>query len=310
VAELAAAPKWLPRQPKGAGDPSIALSIGAVARLAVAEDVARLIAHDPVARQARDPEGVHQARVATRRLRSHLGTFLPILRTAPTERLRDELRWLGRALGAVRDLDVLFLSLTDDFAVDAEADAGAPDGTELLALLDHERQAATARLITQMQTSRYRRLLADLGEQVASPPFRVAAGLPAEMFLDDALHIRFDALSLGILALPTEPVDTELHQIRILAKPTRYAAEMSAPILGPVCVRFAKRLSEFADELGTLNDASNAIAWLAFAANVDGCAEAAGWVAGREAVRMAGVRATWERKWAKVMTPARQMGWA
>jgi CHAD domain-containing protein len=306
VAERASAPKWLPR-PAAAVEPSTP-SIGAVARLAIAEDVARLIAHDPVARQAKDPEGVHQARVATRRLRSHLGTFLPILRTAPTERLRAELRWLGRAFGSVRDLDVLFLSLTDDFAVGLEA--GAPDGSQLLSALDRERQAATARLISQMQTSRYRRLLADLGEQVASPPFRVAAGLPAELFLEDALHIRFDALSMGILALPTVPVDAELHQIRILAKPTRYAAEKSGPILGQVCVRFAKRLSEFADELGALNDASNAIAWLTVAADQEPCAEAAGWAVERESARMASVRSTWERKWAKVMTPARQMGWA
>ena len=54
-----------------------------------------------------DPEGVHQARVATRRLRSDLRTFGPVLDERWSEDLRAELRWLGAALGKVRDADVL-----------------------------------------------------------------------------------------------------------------------------------------------------------------------------------------------------------
>ena len=46
-----------------------------VLRATVATATARLIAHDPVVRIGTDPEGVHQARVATRRLRSDLRTF-------------------------------------------------------------------------------------------------------------------------------------------------------------------------------------------------------------------------------------------
>ena len=45
---------------------------GAVVRYAIAASVARLLRHDPIVRVGGDPEGVHQARVATRRLRSDL----------------------------------------------------------------------------------------------------------------------------------------------------------------------------------------------------------------------------------------------
>ena len=48
-----------------------------------------------------DPESVHQARVATRRLRSDLRTFEPFLDERFAAELRGELRWLGAELGAV-----------------------------------------------------------------------------------------------------------------------------------------------------------------------------------------------------------------
>ena len=54
-----------------------------------------------------DPEGVHQARVATRRLRSDLRTFRPLLDREWASALRTELDWLARELGVVRDGDVM-----------------------------------------------------------------------------------------------------------------------------------------------------------------------------------------------------------
>src|SRR5262249_37197124 len=52
-------------------------TLGDVLRAAVAAGYIRLVEHDPVIRTESDPEAVHQARVATRRLRSDLRTFRP-----------------------------------------------------------------------------------------------------------------------------------------------------------------------------------------------------------------------------------------
>ncbi len=59
-----------------------------------------LVVHVALARVGRDPEGVHQLRVASRRLGAwlHLGDW---------DVLQSDLRWLRRIAGAVRDLDVL-----------------------------------------------------------------------------------------------------------------------------------------------------------------------------------------------------------
>ena len=81
-----------------------------------------------------DPEGVHQARVATRRLRSHLRTFRKLLEPEWAEPLRDELGWLGDELGGVRDADVLLdrlksriAALDDDDRVAAGAAGQSAD---------------------------------------------------------------------------------------------------------------------------------------------------------------------------------------
>lgn len=59
-----------------------------------------LLEHLPIAREGQDPEGVHQVRVAVRRLRVWL-------RLAGMRVLEDDLAWLVRAAGEVRDLEVL-----------------------------------------------------------------------------------------------------------------------------------------------------------------------------------------------------------
>ena len=73
-----------------------------------------IVAHDPGTRLGRDPEELHDMRVATRRLRAFLRAGRPLLDVDWAEALRLELRWLGGVLGPVRDLDVLVDHLRDD----------------------------------------------------------------------------------------------------------------------------------------------------------------------------------------------------
>ncbi|MDP3597459.1 MAG: CHAD domain-containing protein, partial [Nitrospirota bacterium] len=72
----------------------------------LARHVRWLLAHDPGARLGREPESLHQMRVATRQLRVVLRTARPLLLPAWADSLHDELRWLGQLLGPARDLDV------------------------------------------------------------------------------------------------------------------------------------------------------------------------------------------------------------
>src|SRR5438105_6166939 len=98
-------------------------TMGEVVRVAVGNALARIVAHDPGVRLGDDPEDVHQARVGTRRLRSDLRTFRPLLVEDWSEPLRDELSWLADALGTVRDADVLTERLRRQAAELPEVDA-------------------------------------------------------------------------------------------------------------------------------------------------------------------------------------------
>src|SRR5205807_5494906 len=78
-----------------------------VVRNALAAAVTLILRHDPLVRLGGDPEYVHQARVGTRRLRSHLRTFRPLLDREWAAGLRAELSWLDDELGRARDAEVL-----------------------------------------------------------------------------------------------------------------------------------------------------------------------------------------------------------
>lgn len=68
--------------------------------------VDELRANEPGARIG-SPDAVHRMRVASRRLRSTLATFVPLFVGPASHQLRHELLWLGAVLGPVRDVEVM-----------------------------------------------------------------------------------------------------------------------------------------------------------------------------------------------------------
>jgi CHAD domain-containing protein len=280
-------------------------SVGEVVRLALGADVARLVASDPIARIGTDVEGVHQARVATRRLRSHLVTYAPVLRTDEAVRLGKDLRWLGRSLAAARDLDVLRDRVAK--AVRAIDPLARDDGLALLQRVDLAREDAATSLESVLASGRYRRLLASLAAMVAAPPFRRSATLPAAPFLHDTLLARYRTVVEAVDALPPAPPDTQLHAVRILAKPARYAAEAGAHVLGAACGRFGRRVTDLCDTLGVLNDGSRVSLWLDTVDPVRASAVAR--IRAIEIGRMADARADWWRAWDRVRAAAAELGW-
>ena len=62
------------------------------------QQVTELLARDRAARSD-EPDGVHKMRVATRRLRSAMATYRPVLQRSQTDTIRAELKWLGQQLG-------------------------------------------------------------------------------------------------------------------------------------------------------------------------------------------------------------------
>jgi CHAD domain-containing protein len=229
------------------------MSIEDLARFAIGSGAGRLIENDPAVRLDTDPEAIHQARVATRRLRSDLKTLEPLLDAQRVEQLRGELAWVGLLLGAVRDLDVLierFNGMTGRLPEDAEGDR------EIVQALAEERRIRHLELIDALGSPRYVHLLDDLVEASASPP--LAAGVDGRKRVRSRLRPlarkTWRRLERAVDRLDAHPSDEDLHEIRKRGKRARYAAELSAGVLGKDAKRLATRLEDLQEVLGDLQD--------------------------------------------------------
>src|SRR5438067_116872 len=183
---------------------------------AIAESVAALLHHDPLVRTGRDPEAVHQARVATRKLRSNLRTFGPLLDVEWTEPLRSELGWLAIGLGAVRDREVLLERLRDRAQSLPASDLRS--AASLLHLLELDIESLRQNLATDLDSQRYLDLLERLVEAAHSPATIGGAEQPASTALPPLATTPWRRLRAAVRRLQVIPTDAELHRIRILAK--------------------------------------------------------------------------------------------
>ena len=143
-------------------------TVSAVVSAAIATGLTRIVRHDPGVRLGDDPEHVHQARVGTRRLRSDLRTFRQLLDPDWAGPIRDELGWLGAALGEVRDADVLTGRLRSQLR--ALPDVDARPSAALLRRLAIQRDAARGRMLEALNSQRYVTLLEGLARAAADPP--------------------------------------------------------------------------------------------------------------------------------------------
>src|SRR5581483_11001349 len=126
----------------------------------------------PGVRLGDDPEDVHQARVGTRRLRSDLRTFRPLLDRDWVAGVRDEAGWYAALLGDVRDAEVLMERLEHQALSLAKEDA--PGVATTVKRLADDREKARGRLLEAMDSPRYTALLDRLTEAAVAPQF--AAG--------------------------------------------------------------------------------------------------------------------------------------
>jgi CHAD domain-containing protein len=271
--------------------------------------VLRLLAHDHVVRLDDDPEGVHQARVATRRLRSDLRTFRRVVDREWSEPLRDELSWLADALGEVRDADVLLHGL--DAAIDQLDEArDAAAARELTARLRSEREQAQVRLVGVLDSSRYAVLLDRLVDGALEPRLLDAAGDPAHKALPPFVARPWRKLVDEVKGLPADPGPEAFHRVRIRAKRARYAAEVAAPVLGSRFGRVGERLAVVQDVLGDEHDAVVAADWLRTAAigAAPAVALVAGELIGAELARATEVHERWPAAWKRARRAAAKAG--
>jgi CHAD domain-containing protein len=281
-------------------------SAAVLIRKTIADSVVILFRHDPGVRLGDDPEDVHRARVATRRLRSQLRTFEPLLRQEWADPLREELRWLAVGLGAVRDKQVMRLRLEQRSVELAPEDGAVLTG--LTGELGAESEESRSRLVLDMRSDRYIDLLERLVTAARSPALLPEAEEPAASVVPPLARADWRRLRKAVSGLPADPSDTDLHQVRILAKRARYAAEAAAPIAGKRAAAFADAAAELQTVLGEHQDTVSTRRWLREAGQ-GRLAFVAGELYAMERDAALAARQEWRPKWKKLLDRKRLRGW-
>ncbi len=249
-----------PQDPAGAG---VTAHLRRHARALLLQDV----------RVRRDlPDGVHQMRVAARRLRSGLKVFEPLLDYDWAEALRTELGWIAGELGVSRDTEVLQARI-DEHADEIGGEYAGLIRAVVDPALNEQWRDAREHAMAAMVSDRYLDFLDQLTDAAANPRLNEAAYAPAGEVLPALVDKAYKKLAKEVKLLELDGPSEPWHEARIRAKKARYAAEAVAPVMGEDVKKFAKALSQVTELLGDHQDAwvaQNTLKSLAQRPEVDG----------------------------------------
>lgn len=252
----------------GPGPESLSIPVGRQPLLAVAagivrKNLQRLHEAEPVAREGSDPEGVHDLRVATRRIRAALQVVEDSLPSArSTRRLRRRLRSLANNVAAVRDADVMLEAL-DLYAQELSPEEAAGLGALRAAIEKHRRRGRRA-MLQSLDSRRTARLLRRLerwavrAETAGVRPSGEPRPVLVRHLAGAATWRRYGEVLAFETAMPDPPTPT-LHLLRIAGKRLRYTLEFFQDGLGPGAGSLLKRLVALQDRLGAVQDAAVAV---------------------------------------------------
>jgi inorganic triphosphatase YgiF len=269
---------------------------GDAVKALIVRSVDRLISHHAAARLG-DDEGVHQMRVAVRRLRSDLRTFGSMIDQAWSREVIPELKWLADLLGETRDLDVLakrFEKTGSDLK---------PDIAPLLEAVGGLRADSRAALYEGLRGSRYGEMLEKLVRSAQNPPLTAEAARPCSEILIPYVAATWKKLRKAARPAARNSPAEQLHKIRIRAKRVRYAAEAVAPALGAEggkAASFARAAAKLQEVLGEHQDATVAQARIRELVGNDPSktlALAAGRLIERQQESAAEARSAWRKAW-------------
>jgi len=231
--------------------------IAEAGRKIFARQLRRMLSHEAGSRTGDDIESVHQMRVAIRRMRSLFNLIGPHYRRKTVAEYERGLREIARALGAIRDLDVLILDMQ---VFGAELPPESQDALDsVVATLEERRSASRIRLNKHFDSKRYarfvrrfRRLTKRAGRgarkvKQEETPHQLRHVLPLLLHAGLARVKAYDAV------LPAAD-DATLHALRVEYKQLRYALEFFQPILGSSSATFLAQVKAMQEILGRIND--------------------------------------------------------
>ena len=224
--------------------------------------ISHLLRNEPAV-LASQPDGIHQMRVAARRLRAALSALKPMIPAAQYQWALDELKWLAGTLGPARNWDVFAANLLEpvERALSVEKDLKRlAEATEQRRRMAHEHAKAA------VASPRYTGTMLSLARWFEARGWRdqpasaqaallfatigdVAPGLIERCWRRARKRSRqFSELSLE-----------QRHKLRISLKKLRYTIEFLKDLFDNGEVRaLERRLKPLQEDLGRLNDVRTA----------------------------------------------------
>jgi CHAD domain-containing protein len=202
------------------------------------------------AAQAGDEASVHQARVASRRLRASLPVLGASADGASLKRIRRRVRRITRALGPVRELDVSLLLLDECAARTAAPPRAIARVRDAVSAERHERRREMLDEITPSRLEKLRKGLVDVAAPAATPA-------AADEAIVEAAHqagARATALRAAIERAGGLYLADRIHRVRVAAKKLRYALEIQRELTRSRSTARLTRLKKQQDLLGRMHD--------------------------------------------------------
>jgi CHAD domain-containing protein len=173
--------------------------------------------------------------------------------------LQDELAWLGREAGTVRDLDVMAEAIA---ARRRKLDpALRPAVTTIVRHVRDRRRAAHAAFSEKLDSPRAARLHARLAALVGSPTGAGGRG-PCWTRAPELTRPLIRAVQRAGRGVDESSPEPDLHRLRVRAKRLRYALEVFEELAGDRTATLTKRLTRFQRLAGDHHDAVTQSAWL------------------------------------------------
>jgi CHAD domain-containing protein len=193
--------------------------------------------------------GVHQARVASRRLREAVPVLTSGVKSARVSKARNKIRRLTKALGSVRELDVTLKILDELARRDTLPRLALEEVRAHVVTQRDERRTVMLKRLGQVNLEKLDRRLMSVGEALSttdSEEWRDALG--------SRLLKRSKALAAAVAQAGRLYAPEQLHSVRIAAKKLRYAMELAADAGVAAAVPAVRLLKRVQETLGQLHD--------------------------------------------------------
>lgn len=200
-----------------------------------------------------DPEFVHQARVAVRRMRCALRMHRALFARRRSDALDEQLRSIGTVLGTARDWDVFCTSTIDRLAKLMHGEAALQEALpDLRATASRQRAEAARQVRALVHAREFGRALIALERfemRLASRTAPDATQAATQLLRRQHARIRKFALALADLD------EARRHRMRIAVKRQRYTLDQYAGLFAAgELAPYQRALTGLQDELGALND--------------------------------------------------------